>query len=153
VSVIVPVRNGGPTLARALEALANNDYHSFELIVVDDGSSDGSREVGEAAGATVLNNRRSRGPAGARNTGVDAARGDIVPFIDADVEVQPTTIARVVERFDANPDLAAMFGAPRIFYYFYSGVTFVAAWVWDHLPGPSVRAAAALPRSSRCAQL
>jgi glycosyltransferase involved in cell wall biosynthesis len=111
ISVIVPVRDGGPTLGRALDAILSNDRHLYELIVVDDGSTDDTREIAAAAGAKVVQNPRSRGPAAARNTGVEHARGDIVLFVDADVEVQPTTIERILARFDANPDLAALFGS------------------------------------------
>jgi glycosyltransferase involved in cell wall biosynthesis len=105
------VRNGGATLGRCLAALAANASDLFEVIVVDDGSTDGTRAIASAAGARVVDSSGTRGPAGARNTGVEHARGDIALFVDADVEVQPTTVARILERFDANPDLAALFGS------------------------------------------
>lgn len=105
------MRNGGETLARCLAALQCNARHLFETIVVDDGSTDGTRAIAEKAGTRVIENRRARGPAAARNTGVEHARGDIVLFVDADVEVQPATIARVLDRFDADPHLTALFGS------------------------------------------
>lgn len=113
VSVIVPVRNGGDDLVRCLEALgASTGGASWELIVVDDGSSDASAAHARAAGARVLATHRPRsGPAIARNIGATAARGEILLFVDADVVVTPETVSDVAAAFDGDPTVAALFGS------------------------------------------
>jgi len=83
VSVIVCTHNGARTLPRCLEGVRDLDYPDFELIVVDDGSSDGSAEIARAHGATVVETRH-RGLSAARNAGVKRAGGEVVAFLDDD---------------------------------------------------------------------
>ncbi|MER3446058.1 MAG: glycosyl transferase [Candidatus Dadabacteria bacterium] len=111
ISVIVPVYNGDEYLSRCLNALAASSYKSFEIIVVDDASTDDSAEISRKMGATVLKLPHQSGPAAARNYGTSKAQGDILFFVDSDVVVQPGTIARVVADFQENPDIAAIFGS------------------------------------------
>lgn len=110
-SVVIPVRNGGPDFERCLRGLRASTWTDFDLLVIDDGSADGSAERAEAFGARVLRHERPLGPAAARNAGAEAARGDVVFFLDADVVVHPETIDRVMRRFLADPELAALFGS------------------------------------------
>jgi hypothetical protein len=113
VSVVVPVRDGGAQLARCLDALLASDYRPFELIVVDDGSTDGgaSVEACRARGVEVVELSRSVGPAGARNRGAERASGRVLVFVDADVVVRPDTLSRFVVLFDVLPGFAAVFGS------------------------------------------
>lgn len=115
VSVIVPVFNGGSDFVRCLQALQASPAvpgPTWELIVVDDGSTDASPANARAAGARVLATRRPRsGPASARNIGAASARGEVLLFVDADVLVTPSTIADVAEAFAAAPEPAALFGS------------------------------------------
>jgi glycosyltransferase involved in cell wall biosynthesis len=112
ISVIVPVYNGEKFLAKCLDALRASSYQSFELIVVDDGSTDTSAEIATEKGARVIQtHRRQSGPAVARNLGVEEARGDIVLFVDADVVVRPNTLAQVADDFINHPEIAALFGS------------------------------------------
>jgi len=110
-SVVIPVMNGEHDLKRSLRRLRNTPDLDYELIVVDDGSTDGSALVAEASGARVIRHEMSRGPAAARNTGALAASAPIVFFLDADVGVHPETLARALTRFDADPSLSALFGS------------------------------------------
>ena len=87
-SVVVPVRDGGDAFRRCLRALRETTGADYELIVVDDGSRDGSAELAEAAGAVVVRHDRPLGPAAARNDGARAATAPIVFFLDADVAVR-----------------------------------------------------------------
>jgi cellulose synthase/poly-beta-1,6-N-acetylglucosamine synthase-like glycosyltransferase len=81
-------------------------------VIVDDGSSDGSAEVAERfADVLVRLEGRARGPALARNRGVEAARGGIVAFVDVDVIVHPDALPRMLEVLESDPALAAVFGA------------------------------------------
>ncbi len=92
VSVVVPARDAERTIGRTLEALTAQDLdRPFEVIVVDNGSSDGTAEIAERVGPPVQVVRRPRGqPAGAaRNAGVGIARAPAVAFTDADCEPQP----------------------------------------------------------------
>src|SRR5204862_3717683 len=85
VSVILCTYNGGRTLARCLEALRNLSYSNYEVIVVDDGSTDDVPEITSQFAEDVRMIRTSnRGLGAARNTGLEAARGEIVAYIDDD---------------------------------------------------------------------
>jgi glycosyltransferase involved in cell wall biosynthesis len=97
-SVIIPVYNGAATLDRCLDGLARQSLERarFEVILVDDGSNDGSGAVAERAGVRVIRQPR-RGAAAARNRGLEAARGRIVLFLDADCVPAADWIERMVE--------------------------------------------------------
>lgn len=100
VSVVMPVYNAENLLGECLEALRQSRGVDYEILVVDDGSTDRSRAIAEAAGALVLASGGRLGPAGARNRGVQEARGEIVFFVDSDVIVRPDTLARLAAAFD-----------------------------------------------------
>ncbi len=110
-SVIVPVFNGGLQLPRCLEALRTSEFTDFEVIVVDDCSTDNTPPIVERFRARYLRTPRKIGPGGGRNLGVRDARGEILVFVDADVVVAPGTLGRFAADFDADPDLVAVFGS------------------------------------------
>jgi cellulose synthase/poly-beta-1,6-N-acetylglucosamine synthase-like glycosyltransferase len=110
-SVVIPVFNGGPDFERCLRGVRSNLDIEFELVVVDDGSTDGSAEVAERFGARVIRHETPRGPAAARNAGALAATAPIVFFLDADVEPHPDALYRALARFRIDPELAALFGS------------------------------------------
>ncbi|MEO0478792.1 MAG: glycosyltransferase [Planctomycetota bacterium] len=113
VTTVVPVKDGADELRRCLTALRAStvDPELHELLVVDDGSSDDSSAVAREFGATVLRFEQNRGPAFARNRGAELARGQILFFCDADVEVHPDTIERARACFVRDQDLAAVIGS------------------------------------------
>jgi glycosyltransferase involved in cell wall biosynthesis len=112
VSVIVPVYNGSKFLHSSLDALFASDYPKFEVIVVDDGSTDDSAEISRQKGATVISSeRRQSGPAAARNLAAKKAQGKILLFVDADVVVQKDTISKVAAAFENQPEISALFGS------------------------------------------
>ena len=104
VSVVIPNRNGSGTLAACLKAATEQDYPAFEIIVVDDASTDGSVEVIEGFPVRLIKFESQRGAAAARNSGAEAAMGDIIFFTDADCVMPPGTIQRVVEAYQNHPD-------------------------------------------------
>ena len=110
-SVLVPVRNGSMCLGRCLDALAHSDYGDFEVIVVDDCSTDGTSQIAARYGARCVRTPQTLGPAGARNLGAGEAGGDILVFVDADVVVPPQALSRIADDFARDPELAAVFGS------------------------------------------
>jgi glycosyltransferase involved in cell wall biosynthesis len=112
VSLIVPVYNGGENFARCLRGIHTLAPRPGEVIVVDDGSSDGSGAVAQDSGAHVLQTARPRsGPAIARNLAASQVNGTILFFADADVLLPSDAIARVVDGFRTNPHVAALYGS------------------------------------------
>lgn len=110
-SVVIPVNNGGRDFGRCLRGLRDSTRADHELVVVDDGSTDGSAEMAERFGARVIRNHARLGPAAARNTGALAATAPWIFFLDADVAVHPDAIDRAMARVEADPGLAGLFGS------------------------------------------
>lgn len=110
-SIIIPVYNGGSDLKRCLAALQESSFGDWELIVVDDGSTDGSDALAGRAEAKVIATSGRVGPAAARNMGAEMARGEYLLFLDADCVVQPDTLGLVAESFQTDPGLEALFGS------------------------------------------
>lgn len=111
VSVIIPVHNGGKYIDRCLDALIASSYPTFEIIVVDECSTDETVAIARQKGLTILQLPGQSGPAAARNFGAQHAQGDILLFIDSDVTVRRETVALVVDNFQRYPDIAAVFGS------------------------------------------
>jgi glycosyltransferase involved in cell wall biosynthesis len=101
ISVVVPAREAAPTLRQCLDAFPRRDDAPHEIIVVDDGSTDGTRAIAESSGARVIEGH-GKGAASARNLGAAAATGDILLFVDADVCLMPGSLTRVREAFAAG---------------------------------------------------
>ena len=111
-SVIVPVHNGGEDLQRCLRGLAASSRPPDEVIVVDDGSTDGSAAHAVAFVARVVTTSAGpRGPAYARNRGAEAATSDVLVFVDADVVVHADALARMEAALTGDRDVAALFGS------------------------------------------
>jgi glycosyltransferase involved in cell wall biosynthesis len=85
ISVIVPFWNSEKWLGRCCKSLDKR----LEVILVDDHSTDSGREIAESYGFKVIENERTKGVSGARNTGLDYATGDWITFLDADDEMLP----------------------------------------------------------------
>jgi GT2 family glycosyltransferase len=109
-SVVVPARDAAPLLRETLPALTAALPPGAELIVVDDGSRDGSAEVARGLGAHVVLQQAGSGPAAARNRGAAAARGELLVFLDADVRVHADTLELLLAPL-AEPGIAASFGS------------------------------------------
>lgn len=113
VSVVVPVFNGEALVADAIESVLGQTLTDFELIVVDDGSTDGSAGVALAYGRrdrriAVLEGP-NRGLSAARNTGIDAARSGLVAFLDADDVWLPRKLELQIAHLAGHPGCNACF--------------------------------------------
>jgi glycosyltransferase involved in cell wall biosynthesis len=106
VSCIVPVHNGEKFLGAALDSIAEQRYRPLEILVVDDGSTDGTAGVVAASGIDVryVRQENAGGPA-ARNLGITLAEGAFVAFLDADDLWAPEKLDRQMARFTARRDL------------------------------------------------
>lgn len=105
VSVIIPAYNEGPHVASQIRAvrdvLERTDW-PFEIIVVDDGSDDGTAEAAAAEGVRVLRHRRNRGYGAALKRGIDAARHDWILITDADGTYPPESIPALLAKADSH---------------------------------------------------
>ena len=105
-SVVVCAYNAAATLAACLESLRHLNYPDYEVIVVDDGSTDSTSEIAERAGVRLLK-LQHRGLAAARNAGIAAASGRIVAFIDADAEAERDWLYHLGETITRSGSVAA----------------------------------------------
>jgi GT2 family glycosyltransferase len=113
-TVIVPALNATSTLPRALEALTASDLprDQFEVMLVDDGSTDETSLVGaEYCDRVVRLSGRPHGPAFARNRGAEVARGAVLVFVDADVMVHPAALRKIAQHLREDTDLTSVFGS------------------------------------------
>ena len=101
VSIIVPVYNSERYLAACVTSILEQDYRAVEVILVDDGSTDGSGDICDRFGAgdqrVIVVHRENGGIAAAQNSGLDAATGELVTFCDNDDLMSPRMIGRLVE--------------------------------------------------------
>ncbi|HEX3593507.1 MAG TPA: bifunctional polysaccharide deacetylase/glycosyltransferase family 2 protein, partial [Polyangiaceae bacterium] len=113
VSIIVPAYNEGKVIGTTLRSLLATAYKNFEILVIDDGSTDDTAEVVEAMAAQHpairLIRQTNGGKSKAANHALTQARGDIVVAVDADTLVAPEAIPKMIAHF-ASPDVTAVCG-------------------------------------------
>ncbi len=109
-SVIIPCRNGERIVAEAVASALTQTEPPLEVLVVDDASTDGTAQAARAAGARVLRTEARRNAGGARNIGIEAATGDVLAFLDADVAAPPDWLARVRADLERDPGIVAVGG-------------------------------------------
>ena len=110
-SLIIPVYNGAAHLPTCLRAVQASSFTDWELIVVDDGSTDDSAAIAQQLGARLLTMNGRSGPAAARNLGAGEADGRYLFFTDSDCQLLPDTLQQAAHVLWANPDLDALIGA------------------------------------------
>jgi glycosyltransferase involved in cell wall biosynthesis len=104
-SVVIPTFDRGRWLVEAIDSVLAQDQDDFELIVVDDGSTDDTADLVRPYLERLTYVRRpNRGAASARNAGIALARGAIVGFLDSDDRWEPRTLTEVAATFDRHPD-------------------------------------------------
>lgn len=111
ISVIIPVYNGAEFVTQALDNVFSQGIELHEVIVVDDGSSDGSCDVVRAYPAQVtLIEQENAGPGAARNTGIKAATGAFVAFLDVDDLWPEGKLQRQIDVMQDDPSLSLVLG-------------------------------------------
>lgn len=113
VSIVMPVYNAEGTLAEALTRVFQSTHDAFEVVLVDDGSTDNTRAIASEFPVRIVPSGGRVGPAAARNIGAREAQGDILFFIDSDVMVRADTLHRVMARFDQG-DVDGLVGVQAV---------------------------------------
>jgi glycosyltransferase involved in cell wall biosynthesis len=108
VSVVMPVYNAEGTLLRALDSLRVQSFHPLEIIVINDGSTDGTRELLHRQDDIKLLDHSHRGIAAALNDGLAAAGGDYIARMDADDLCHPARIEQQASYLDTYPDVGVV---------------------------------------------
>lgn len=106
ISIIVPVYNVEPYLSRCIDSLINQDYKEIEIILIDDGSTDGSGDICDryAAidGRIRVIHQEYQGVSGARNSGLAIAQGEYIMFLDSDDEAHPQYVSKLYDTLIKN---------------------------------------------------
>src|SRR5919112_3168501 len=110
VSVIIPSYNHAHYLGEAIESVLSQSYRNFEIIVVDDGSTDNTSEVASHYEEVRLVRQENRGLAGARNSGLAEAEGEYLVFLDADDRLLPRALEVNLTELAAHPQCALVAG-------------------------------------------
>ncbi len=114
VSVIVPAYQAEAYLDEALESALAQDYSAYEIILIDDGSTDRTGEIAAAHGVRVQR-QPNRGPAAARNAGLALARGELLTILDSD-DVWPTDrLSKQVAHLRDHPEDGLVMGLTEVF--------------------------------------
>lgn len=105
ISVIIPTYQHGDTIETCLLSLFNQTFRNFEIIVVNDGSTDNTIEVLEKYKDQIkIINQENRGAPAARNRGFRESTGEFVIFCDADVEAKPEMLAKMLKALEKHPE-------------------------------------------------
>src|ERR671910_2706788 len=117
VSVVIPCYNQADFLGEAIESVLSQSYQAFEVIVVDDGSTDDTKEVASAYALedsrVRLVRQQNRGLAGARNRGLAESRGEYVVFLDSDDRLLGEALEVGVRELESHPECAFVAGRCR----------------------------------------
>ncbi len=114
VSIVIPAYNASQYLAETIESVLDQTFTDFELLVVNDGSTDNTAEIvsnyNHQDNRVKLLSQKNQGVSIARNTGIQRAKGEYIAFLDSDDKWLPNKLALHVEHFQKNPNLGISFG-------------------------------------------
>jgi len=154
VSIVTPFLDAGPFLREAVESVLAQTYPDWELLLVDDGSTDGSTSVARAFAAAhpgrirylAHGGRVNKGASASRNLATTMARGELIAFLDADDVYLPDKLSAQVPLLDAHPEAGMLYGGTE-YWHSWTGRPEDRArdWVW-HRYGVSPNATVAPPR-------
>jgi glycosyltransferase involved in cell wall biosynthesis len=109
-SIVIPTYNAEKYMPALLDSIFHNKVDDMEVVIVDDCSTDDTVRISKSFPVRVIKMERNSGPAKARNIGVEAAKGDIIYFLDSDVIVLDGAIKEVKDYFDRNPSAKCVIG-------------------------------------------
>lgn len=113
VSIVIPCYNTERYLGAALESVLAQGYEPLQVIVIDDGSTDGSAAIARRDARVEYIHQKNRGVCAARNHGLSVARGEFVVFFDADDVMLPGCIETGVRELSARPECGFVYGFAR----------------------------------------
>lgn len=122
VSIIMPVYNAGNYLREAIETVLNQTYPNFELLLINDRSSDDSKQICTEYAQTdcrivlLENSSEFHGPGPTRNIGLDYATGEFIYFMDADDWIEPELLEQTIKRIEKDHSDMVAFGCINEFY-------------------------------------
>jgi glycosyltransferase involved in cell wall biosynthesis len=116
VSVIIPVYNGERYLAQTIESALAQTYQPIEIIVINDGSTDGSAEVVKRFPSVRYHFQENRGIGGAKNSGIELAKGDFLAILEQDDLWSTNKITQQMAAFEGDPALDIVFGHVKQFH-------------------------------------
>jgi len=116
VSVVMPAYNSSRYIAEAIESVLIQNYRNFELIIVDDGSTDKTADIVHSFEADKIRyfHKEHSGPAGARNLAIEKSRGRFIVILDADDMITPDFIARHLQEFEKVPEADLVYCDDRL---------------------------------------
>ncbi|GAH83893.1 unnamed protein product, partial [marine sediment metagenome] len=109
VSVIIPTYNRADMVGRAIQSVINQTYQDFEIIIIDDASTDNTREVAREfqereKRIKYFKHEINKGGGAARNTGIKNSKGEYIAFLDSDDEWYPEKLEKQIEIFNKNDE-------------------------------------------------
>jgi len=114
ISIIVPAFNEAKTIKNCIKSLQNLDYPNFEIIVIDDGSTDNTLEIASKYDYTKVFSQENQGKPIALNNGISHSSGEIILTVDADTELDSKALRSIAKRFAANNKLGAVAGNVKV---------------------------------------
>jgi glycosyltransferase involved in cell wall biosynthesis len=121
ISVVVPAHNEENAIAKAINSVLSSTYKNYEIIVVNDGSADGTQQIVQdfikkhPQRIRLLNYDEGHSPAFARNRGAEAAKGDVLFFLDADDWVTQRTLESIIKAFGTHKEVDFIAGNRKVF--------------------------------------
>src|SRR3989344_9037312 len=107
ISIIIPVYNAQKTLVQCLQSIFNQSFKNFEIIAINDGSTDKSQKIlTQYQNKITIVNQLNQGAAKARNVGAKLARGEYLIFCDADIILKPKTLETMFKNLAKKPKIS-----------------------------------------------
>ena len=114
ISIIIPVYNAQKTLVQCLQSIFNQSFKNFEIIAINDGSTDKSQKIlTQYQNKITIVNQLNQGAAKARNVGAKLARGEYIIFCDADIILKPKTLETMFKNLAKKPKISYAYSSFR----------------------------------------
>ena len=114
ISIIVPAYNEAKTIKNCIQSLQNLNYLNYDVIVIDDGSTDNTFEEASQCKGVKIIKQENQGKPGALNNGIRSSTGEIIVTVDADTTIDKDALGAIAERFVSNEKLGAVAGNVKV---------------------------------------